>query len=82
VPVVGDFAALAETVGETGIVVSGHTPGSNEYTQAFVTQIEKLFGTPTLLSDLSVKCKNKITAEFSWNKVASRLLEVCALDRK
>ena len=82
VPVVGDFAALAETVGETGIVVSGHTPGSKEYIQAFVTQIEKLFETPALLSDLSVKCKNKIAAEFSWNNVTSRFLDVCALDRK
>ena len=78
VPVVSDLAALAETVGQTGIIVTGSTPGSKEYQQAFVEQIERLFETPDQLNDLSAKCKNKIAADFSWSNVTERLLKACA----
>ncbi len=75
VPVVSDFAALPETIGDTGIIIRGLQAGSADYIDAFVAAIDRLFKNPEEAVKLSQAAREKVLREHSWERVTDRLLE-------
>ena len=76
VPVTTDLGALAETIGEGGIVIGGK-PGTGEYDTQFVSAVVKLLNDPAVCQDLSQKALAN-AAEADWEFVAKRLLHFLA----
>jgi len=66
-------AALSETVGNLGYLISGE-PGDKKYDQAFINQIVTLLQDPAAAEVTACKAR-KYALEQSWDTVAQRLLK-------
>lgn len=81
--VTSDRAALPETVGKAGIMVSG-LPGSTAYENAFVHAVDQLLSDDALFRTVTDRGRARAHEDFDWNVIAGRFEEhaVTMLERK
>ena len=72
VPLTSALAALPETVGDAGVLIS-EQPGTEEYVQRFTAELNSLLSDNTRRDKLREQARSRAFHEHSWQNVAERL---------